>query len=290
MFENLRPETSRPQSRLFSVKTTASVIAGNWDGPNGPVDAGTVLTVDAEGLAELQGSIELLHEIGPGGAPLPKRPSLAEALKVTRTPPPAAWADLPPSFSTAATLKNEHECLRTELRLAEAEVRREGFKADYLNPDNAGATRAERNRDRARDALQAFDQKALTSKLVEASRVTLHAISKANLAREKLLATAFEIFSVRLAALELAELKRHQLFGGSGTWSRYVEPVNLKLSDGDRRVWDHTGDVIDEPLESLVSRYRFATARQAEVERLQALADAELAAAQAPVEAPAKRK
>lgn len=285
LFTLLQPEkNSQPPSRLFRVKTTDSIMAGNWDEPNRPVEAGTVLTVDAERLSEIHGSVELLGELGPDGQLLPKKPSLAQALRIERKPAPPEWADLPPSFSTAAVMLNEQDCLRTELRLANAEVRAAGFTRD-----DERAARADRNRDRARDAFHAFTQDKLTRACVEASRITLHAIRKANLAREKLHATAFEVFSCRIAALELAEQKRRQLFGGSGTWTKYILPTDNPLYEGATIVWPG-GDVIDESLEYLVHRYRRAIERQTEVERLQALADAELSAALAPVETPTKRK
>jgi hypothetical protein len=247
-----------------------------------------VLTVDAQGLAELQGSVELLGEVGHDGQLLPKKPTLAQALKVERKPVPPEWADLPPSFTTAATLQNEQNALRTELSLANAEVRAAGFTQQWLTPDDNRATRADRTRERARDALRNFDQRKLTKAAVEASQCALYAIRKANLATEKLHATAFKIFSERLAALELHELKRRQLFGGSGTWSKYVMPTLQPLGEGGLIVWGK-GDLLNEPLDSLAFRYRMATERQTEVDALQAQADAELAAAQAPVETPAKR-
>ncbi len=134
-----------------------------------------------------------------------------------------------------------------------------------------------------RHALRTHDAREgypLACQLLEASKATIAKIEAANDATQELADVAFEIFSLRISALELAEPHRRKLYAGSGLFTRYGHLQPLGLHGAVFLGGENPSVALDLPIEGMAAAYRAAAARLAEVEPLLVQARAELAAAQ----------
>jgi hypothetical protein len=303
--------TRRPAvaaSRVRIIEATRATALGESIAQD--VAPGDVLDVTREDAATLidAGRAVLLCNLDANGEPTASRKALKPApTPTTPAPAPASWKELPAPFTRYHELLAKRAALVTDYNAALELTVPPGFRALSKHRDglkffahavvgtDAVLERIETTEDakNAAEKVHAFDAAngdALGRAAKATGDATLAKIEAANAAAEELAAIAFQVFSARLAALELDAAHRHRLFAGSGLATRYASfpPINpgCAVSLGGPR----PQATLDAPLETLAGLYRLAAARLAGVETLLPQARAELEAAQGVLSPAAKAK
>ena len=289
--------------KIVRVKILSSTLAR----PAGKLDtehtvAGSVLDMTEADARDLVagGTAERIGRVGNDGqlvpaADAPAKPAAPERAKPA--PLPDSFKGLPVSFAKAWEFIAKRRAIVADLEAARERALPADFKALSGFKDGlkfyaravigevailerialGDAVTAAEDHLRTHDAREGYP---IACQLLEASKATIAKLEAANDATQELADIAFEIFGIRIAALELAETHRRKLFVGSGLFTRYGHFQPLGLHGAVFMGGENPSRALDLPVETMATTYHNAAARLAEVEPLLVQARAELATAQ----------
>lgn len=279
MFDFLPEFTSRP-SIVFRMQILAGTRCKPWNGEIRGFAPGETVDVSAEEgqMLLIGGKAARIGTVTPDGTFLADPPMADRSVSAySEQPYPSAWSSLPAEFRKAWGQREELKKLQAELAAL-----REGASVAGLEHvgggDGAEAAAAHARLDRiasAENRLRRFDRRALARACYQCGVFAAAEIHSANRACAEVAELGFEIFSLRLAPLELGEAKRRALFGGSGTWAKYpaaLQPLgehDMRRAGGER--------FVDASLEQMADRVFQARAKLAHALELrkEALAERE---------------
>jgi hypothetical protein len=285
MFEFLSP-AQRPKT-IVRVKATSGVNAKPWDGPVRGVAAGETVDcseLDAGDLIAC-GRGERVGKVGPNGELLPpEAPAVRKmAAPYVPKPYPELWADLPKVFRAYWDLSEEFSKLSDDYaRLLRG---KSGMTIGRAHVGELGTDRFAEQLIRAEDRVRSFNHQGLARAHFECGNLALSELRSANATAREVTRIGFEIFSLRVALMEMHISKVRYLYPGSAPFMKYnmpplSEPVLRSTGSGTPPYIDGTIDAVAEVL-LRGRRYR------EEGEQKLALAKAELEAATAAPAAPA---
>ncbi|MCS6242999.1 MAG: hypothetical protein H2172_03960 [Opitutus sp.] len=296
----IKPTRAEKIVRVKILSATMARPAGKLDTQH--TAAGSVLDMTEADARDLvtDGTAERIGRVGNDGqlvpaADAPAKPAAPERAKPA--PLPDSFKGLPVSFAKAWEYIAKRRAIVADLEAARERalpadfVALSGFKdglkfyaravigeVAILEKIALGdAAKAAEDHLKAHDAREGYP---LACHLLEASKETLSKIEAANAAIHELAEIAFDIFGIRIAALELAEPQRRKLFQGSGLFMRYASHSLIGLHGAVFLGGENPTRALDLPIEGMAAAYHNAAARLAEVEPLLVQARAELAAAQ----------
>jgi hypothetical protein len=293
----IKPKAANDKTvRVKILRDTMARPAGKLDTEH--VAAGSIMDMgeaDARFLCD-DGTAERIGGIGAEGKLLPNTPK-PKPEKNKPQPLPDSLKGLPPSFAKAWDYIAKRRAIIADLEDARGRALPEDFAALSMMKDGlkfymravvgqagvlerielGNAVEAAETLLREHDTREGY---RLACHLLEASKETLSKIEAANKAIQELADTAFDIFGIRVAALELAESHRRRLFLGSGLSMRYASSPLIGLHGAVFLGGENPTRALDLPIEGMAAAYRTAAARLAEVEPLLVQAREELAAAQ----------
>jgi hypothetical protein len=296
----IKPTRAEKIVRVKILSATMARPAGKLDTEH--TAAGSVIDMteaDARNMVA-DGTAERIGRVGNDGklvpaADAPAKPAAPERAKPA--PLPDSFKGLPVSFAKAWEFIAKRRAIVADLIAAQEAALPEDFVALRGIKDGlkfycrvtigeegilerialSDAAQSAEDRLKAHDAREAYPT---ACQLLESSKATIAKIEAANDAAQELADIAFNIFGIRIAALELAEPHRRKLFQGSGLFIRYGYFQPLGMYDAVFMGGENPSIALDMPVESMAATYHTAANRLAEVEPLLVQARAELAAAQ----------
>ncbi|MBC8012341.1 MAG: hypothetical protein H7067_19850 [Burkholderiales bacterium] len=297
------------------VKRTTQIQAFDATRP-AHAEPGDIIEIAEKAARDLvaDGTVERLAVLDENGEVVEAAKMPAAPVKPAKAVPvalPADYAELPKPFATAHGLLAEREALVADLHAARerslppdfvkarkfAEKRGEHAGKYWLASSFVGVEAVNAQIQlcdeavEAEEALRAWDIAngyRLAAAHLESGREVIDAAEKLNVAVAELARVGFELFRLRIAPLELHEMKERHLFTGSALHQKYNTHATLTPPG---IVWlggTNPARGMDEPLTSMVSYFKTARRRLAEIEALLVEARAELAAAQGVTANPAK--
>jgi hypothetical protein len=272
MFEFL---TKRPK-RVLRVKFLRSVNACGIDNTTASGRAiGAVLDVSDSEAGNLEDAVTILGEVGADGNLIVKPVKRAVAT-YKREAVPARWKELPAHFTTLWNLLQDLGELRFKAKAAEKALGPAKYERGSVTEAETLMTDAAKKFIHAQDAVKNFNHEGIQRALLACSNTAVSEIRSVDSTRAELERVAFEIFSLRAAALELNEGHLRRLFSGSALFRNYVFPV---MSLHDMRSAGHGHVYMDAPVTSIAQRVFNAREFRAKLEPLLEKAKAERDAA-----------
>ena len=283
--------------RVRFVSATRARAADKRDTQH--VNAGEILDISAadacaligDGIAERVGSVKNGEFFTDNTTPVKTK-----SVPAKPEPLPSNFAGLPAAFADAWNVVSKRRALVVDLQAARESALPPGFLAAskmpkdlefYVHAHVGEAQILERmalgdEAEGAEDLLKAHDKAEgyhLASAIAAAGRPTLALTEKANAAGLALAEIGFDIFALRVAALELSRAKVYSLFVGSTLAVRFASFTPLTVCDAVFTGGKNNDTAIDLPIEGIACYYLNAAARLAEIEPLLAEASAQLSAA-----------
>lgn len=265
---------------VYRVRILKSVFAAPWNGRADSRDPGAELDVTAEVRAQLvtAGDAVTLGIVTESGEvrPLTKAAEIAAAVFVPE-PFPEAWKSLPDCFRDAWKHAEKIRELKHAVTVARAAV--DAVKVSDIGSEHEEHRMASARLRAAYDAFHGWNPEPAQRAQIACGIATSVALSETNLLRDQLERLAFDIFSARLAALELHPSKVRMLFPGSQPHRKWVQQP---LALGRMKVAAGSTHYCDASLSALAEYFFKARDYSAQLRELLAEAQAEHdAAAQA---------
>lgn len=266
---------------VYRVKILKPVVVAPWNGRADSKDPGTEVDVTPDIRAQLvtAGDAVTLGIVDESGQvrPLTKAAAAIADNVFTPEPFPEKWAALPDCFREAWKHAEKIRELKHAVTVARAAV--DAVKVTDMDSEHEEHRMANARLRAAYDAFHAHNPEPAQRAQIACGIATSVALSETNLLRDRLERLAFDIFSARIAALELHPSKVRMLFSGSQPHTRFVQQP---LALGRMRVAAGSTHYCDASLTTLAEYFFKARAYSERLRELLAEAQAEHdAAAQA---------